>query len=76
MPLLGLLLGRVDLTKVFIVLDGGSCATLDAAKAAGVITLNVGAFLNAVIDFPRMALAIPLAARTNPFDDTARVEVA
>ncbi len=63
MPPLGLLLGRVDLTKVFIALDGGAYATLDAAKAAGAITLNVGVFLNTVIDFLLVALAIFLAVR-------------
>ncbi len=63
MPPLGLLFGRVDLTKVFIALDGGSYATLDAARAAGAITVNVGAFLNTVIDFLLVALAIFLAVR-------------
>ncbi len=63
MPPLGLLLGRVDLTKVFIALDGGAYATLDAAKEAGAITLNVGVFLNTVIDFLLVALAIFLAVR-------------
>ena len=50
-PILGLLLGGIDFSNVFVTLKGPHEATLDAAKAAGAVTLNVGIFLNAVISF-------------------------
>lgn len=50
-PVLGLVLGGVDFTNIFVTLKGPSQPTLDAAKAAGAVTLNIGLFLNAVISF-------------------------
>ncbi len=57
-PLIGLLLGGVDFSNIFITLKGPSAPTLDAAKQAGAVTLNVGLFLNAVIQFLIVAFAV------------------
>ena len=63
MPPLGVLLGKIDFTNLFIVLKDGSGSSspypsLEAAKAAGAITLNVGLFLNTVISFIIVAFAV------------------
>ena len=58
MPPISMLLGKVDFTNWFVSLTGGAYDTLAAAKAAGAVTLNYGAFLNAVIDFLIVAFAI------------------
>ena len=57
-PLIGLLVGGIDFSNIFITLKGPSTPTLDAAKAAGAVTLNVGLFLNAVIQFAIVAFAV------------------
>ncbi|NLK34901.1 MAG: large conductance mechanosensitive channel protein MscL [Gracilibacteraceae bacterium] len=58
MPLVGLLLGRLDFTNLFISLGEGSFNTLAEAKEAGVGTLNYGLFINNVIDFLIIAFTI------------------
>ena len=58
MPPLGLLIGGVDFSNFFVTLKGGSHPTLDAAKAAGAVTINYGLFINAVIRFVIVAFAI------------------
>jgi large conductance mechanosensitive channel len=58
MPPIGLLLGKVDFSNLFINLSGQSFPSVDAAKAAGAATLNYGMFLNTVIDFVIVAFAI------------------
>jgi large conductance mechanosensitive channel len=58
MPPLGLLLGRVNFSNLFVTLSGTSFATLEEAKKAGAVTLNYGLFLNTVIDFVLVAFAI------------------
>ena len=58
MPLIGLITGGINLSGLFIALDLQSYPSIDAAKAAGVGTLNYGAFLQAVINFLIMALVI------------------
>lgn len=58
MPVVGLVMGKVDFSNLFISLSGGSYPTVAAAKAAGVSTLNYGLFLNTTIDFVIMALVI------------------
>jgi large conductance mechanosensitive channel len=63
MPPVGLLLGGTDFTNLFIALDGGSYPTLEAARVAGVATINVGLFLNAVLNFLIVAFAIFLMVR-------------
>ncbi len=57
-PLLGLLVGGVDFSNVFITLRGPHQPTLAAAQAAGASTLNVGLFLNAIISFLIVSFAI------------------
>ena len=58
MPVIGLLLGRVDFSNLFVALGEGSFATVADAKKAGVATLNYGIFLNTVIEFLIVAFAI------------------
>ncbi len=58
MPVVGLFLGKVDFSNLFISLKGGNYATVAAAKAAGVPTINYGLFLNTTLDFLIMALVI------------------
>lgn len=62
-PVLGLGLGNVDFSNLFLALDGGTFATLEEAKKAGVATLNYGIFLNVVIDFVIVAFAIFMIVR-------------
>lgn len=62
MPPLGLLLGKVDFSNLFISLSG-QYPTVAAAKAAGAPTLNYGLFLNNVLDFLIVAFAIFLLIR-------------
>jgi large conductance mechanosensitive channel len=57
-PLFGLLIGGIDFSNLFITLKGPAEPTLDAARAAGAVTLNVGVFLNAVIQFLIVGLAV------------------
>jgi len=57
MPPIGLLLGHVDFSGLFINLSGKPYETLAAAKAAGVPTVNYGIFLNSVINFLIVAFA-------------------
>ncbi len=57
-PIIGVFLGGVDFSNVFIPLNGKHYETLDLAKAAGAATINVGLFLNAVIQFLIMAFVI------------------
>ncbi|HYL68721.1 MAG TPA: large-conductance mechanosensitive channel protein MscL [Candidatus Limnocylindria bacterium] len=63
MPPIGLLLGKVDFSTLFLNISGKSYDTLAAAKAAGAATLNYGLFLNAVIDFLIVAFAVFLLVR-------------
>jgi len=63
MPPIGLLLGGVDFSSIFILLKDGATvagpyANLADAKAAGAVTLNIGVFLNTVISFLIVAFAI------------------
>jgi large conductance mechanosensitive channel len=64
MPPLGLLLGKMDFSNLYITLSpGGPYASLKAAKDAGAATLNYGIFINAVIDFLIVAFAIFMVIR-------------
>jgi len=62
MPPLGLLIGNVDFSNLFIVLregaQAGPYATPAAAKAAGAVTLNYGLFINTVLSFLIVAFAV------------------
>lgn len=57
-PVIGLLVGGIDFTNVFVTLRGKAMPTLEAAKAAGAVTMNFGLFINAVIQFVIVAFAI------------------
>lgn len=58
MPPIGLLLGRVDFSSLFINLSGTPYASLADAQAAGAATINYGVFINAIIQFIIIALVI------------------
>jgi|SRR5579871_5959141 len=58
MPPIGLVLGKVDFSNLFIDLSGQAHPTLAAAKAAGAATINYGTFLNTVVDFLIVAFVI------------------
>ena len=64
MPPIGMLLGKVDFSSLFVNLSGGDYKSLSAAKAAGAATLNYGLFLNAIIDFLIVALAVFLVVKS------------
>jgi large conductance mechanosensitive channel len=57
-PLIGLLLGKVNFSNLFINLSGVPYKTIQEAKTAGAATLNYGLFLNTVIDFLIIAFSI------------------
>ena len=63
MPLIGLLTGGVDLSGLFVALDFQSYASIEAAQAAGVGTLNYGAFLQAAVNFLIIAFCVFLAVK-------------
>jgi large conductance mechanosensitive channel len=63
MPPIGLALGKVDFSNLFLTLAGQTFPTLAAAKAGGAVTVNYGLFLNSVIDFLIVAFAIFLLVR-------------
>ncbi|HPC73690.1 MAG TPA: large-conductance mechanosensitive channel protein MscL [Syntrophales bacterium] len=67
MPPIGLLLGNVDFSNIFMVIKAGKTAgpyaTLAEAKAAGAVTVNMGVFANSVISFLIVALAVFLLIR-------------
>ncbi|QPD06041.1 MAG: mechanosensitive channel [Candidatus Nitrospira kreftii] len=58
MPPLGLLMGKVNFSSLFIDLSNTSPQSLEAAKAAGVPTLNYGVFLQSMFDFLIIAFVI------------------
>jgi len=63
MPPIGLLMGKMDFTNMFLTLSGNKFATLEEAKATGAVTLNYGLFLVALIDFLIIALVLFLLLR-------------
>lgn len=63
MPPIGMLLGKVDFTDLFINLSGTPVASLAEARAAGLPVIAYGAFVNTVIDFLIVAAAIFLLIR-------------
>ena len=63
MPPLGLLLGKVNFTNLFINLSGHYYKTLAEAKDAGAVTINYGVFLNNIIEFVIVSFAIFLFIR-------------
>jgi large conductance mechanosensitive channel len=63
MPPIGLVLGRVTFTDLFVSLDGKAYPSLAAAKAAGAATINYGAFITAIINFLIIGFAVFLVVR-------------
>jgi len=63
MPPIGLLLGKVDFSNLYINLSGGHYDSLAQAQEAGAATLNYGLFINNVIDFVIIAFVIFLLVR-------------
>lgn len=67
MPPIGLLLGNVDFSSLFVVLREGATAgpyaTPAIAKAAGAVTLNYGLFINTIISFLIVAFAVFMLIR-------------
>jgi large conductance mechanosensitive channel len=72
MPPLGLLLGKVDFSSLFLNMSGTPQPSLAAAKAAGAPTLNYGVFLQSVFDFIIIAFVIfMLVKQVNRFKKEA-----
>ncbi|MFA5844837.1 MAG: large-conductance mechanosensitive channel protein MscL [Coriobacteriia bacterium] len=68
MPPIGLLLGKVDVANLFVVLQNGTKApgpygSLAAAKDAGAITLNYGAFVSTIVTFVIVTFSIFLVVK-------------
>jgi len=67
MPPIGLLLGNIDFSGLFIILKEGKVSgpyeSLAAAKAAGAVTLNYGVFINTIISFLIVAFAVFLVIK-------------
>lgn len=58
MPPIGIVLGKVDFSNLFVNLSGGTYASVAEAKAAGAATINYGLFINTLINFLIIALVI------------------
>ncbi len=67
MPPIGLVLGHVDFTNLFVVLEegttGGPYVSLADAQKAGAVTMNYGVFVNTIISFLMVAFAVFLLIR-------------
>ena len=63
MPPIGMLMGSVDFSQLFIDLSGQEYASLAAAQEAGAATINYGVFINTVLDFVIVAFAIFMVIR-------------
>ncbi len=68
MPPVGLVLGNVDFSNIFLVLKEGKVAgpyaSVAAAKAAGAVTMNFGVFVNTIISFVIVAFSVFFLIRT------------
>jgi large conductance mechanosensitive channel len=58
MPPIGVIIGNVDFTDLFVTLSGGDYPSLEQAKAAGAATVNYGLFITVIIQFLIVALAV------------------
>jgi len=63
MPPIGMLMGNVDFSQLFINLSGQEFVSLAAAQEAGAATINYGVFINTVLDFLIVAFAIFMVIR-------------
>lgn len=57
MPPIGLVLGKVNFSNLYINLSGGHYRSLVEAKEAGAVTINYGVFIDSIIHFAIVALA-------------------
>lgn len=57
-PIIGLLVGGIDFSNIFVTLKGPHAATLADAQKAGAVTLNFGVFINTVIQFIIVGFAV------------------
>lgn len=64
MPPIGMVLGKVDFSNLFFSLNGSHYSTVAEAKAAGVVTINYGAFINVLIEFLIIAFVVFFIIRT------------
>jgi large conductance mechanosensitive channel len=63
MPPIGMIMGGINFADMFVALDGKTYASLAAAQAVAAPTINYGLFINAVINFLIVALAIFMLIR-------------
>ncbi|MGE5411803.1 MAG: large conductance mechanosensitive channel protein MscL [Clostridiales bacterium] len=67
MPPIGLMLGNVDFSNLFIILKEGNVPgpyfTIDQAQKAGAVTMNIGLFINTIISFLIIAFCVFLVIR-------------
>ena len=75
MPIIGLMLGKIDFANLFISMNGQHYATIAEAKKAGVGTINYGLFINALINFLIIAFIIFMIVKAANRMKKAPVEV-
>lgn len=63
MPTLSIFTGKIDFSNLFVALDGNKYESLQAAKDAGVATLNYGSFISGVLNFLIMAFLVFIIVR-------------
>lgn len=63
MPPFGRLIGGVDFSNLYVNLSGGEYDSLQAAKAAGAITMNFGLFINSLLSFLIVSAALFLVVK-------------
>jgi large conductance mechanosensitive channel len=63
MPPIGMMMGKMDLSAMFVNLSGKEFETLAEAKKAGAATLNYGLFINTMVDFTIMAFVVFIMVR-------------
>ncbi|HMP75206.1 MAG TPA: large conductance mechanosensitive channel protein MscL [Kiritimatiellia bacterium] len=63
MPVLGLVLGKINFANLFVALDGETYVSVEAAKAAGAPIITYGLFINVVVDFVIVAFALFLVVK-------------
>jgi len=63
MPVIGLFLGKLDFSQLYVPLDGKHYESLEAAKAAGAATLNYGSFVTILIQFLIIAWVVFLLVK-------------
>lgn len=75
MPPVGMLLGKVDFSQLFISLNGESYATMEAAKVAGAPMIKYGIFINDIISFLILGFVVFMAIKAYSKMRTQQEEV-